>query len=157
MSFVDTLKSDLDALNQKVQTTEAWVVNEIAKGWHLLQTVGHTVQVDILAIFQWIQSHQVQIIAALKNAMGAITMVSALATPGGTAAAAVNVALTAINAATAATNVLGKAIVSGTTPLSTAVDAFHAVKSAQSAVNDVIKAATAQPATFTGNAVAAAA
>jgi len=128
------------------QKDEAWVVAEVTKGWQLLQTVGHTLEVDIAGIFAWIQAHQ----ASLQ----AIGILSAVVPGGGAVGVGVAGAITAINAATAAVNILGKAVIAGSTPLSTAVSAYHAVKDAQTAVNAVIKGATTQP-VATGNGVAA--
>ena len=146
-SILDGLKYEIDKLNTAIQKDETWVVNEINKGWQLLESVGHTMDVDIQNIFKYIAAHQQQIVAGLHNALTAITTVGALVPGTSPAAAIITGALTAINAATAATNVLGQAVVAGTTPLSTAVNAFHALKDAQTAVNAVVKQATAKPGT----------
>jgi len=145
MSIFDGLKAEIDKLTTTIQKDEQWVVNEISKGWKLFESVGHTIDVDIKAIFQYIWTHQQQIVANLHNALMAITTVGELIPATAPAAALVQGALTAINAATAATNVLGHAVVAGSAPLSTAVNAFHALKDAQTAVNAVIKQATAPP------------
>jgi hypothetical protein len=136
------------------QKDEAWVVAEVTKGWQLLQTVGHTLEVDIQGIFAWIQAHQASLLAIFQEALQAIGILSAVVPGGGAVGAGVAGAITAINAATAAVNILGKAVIAGSTPLSTAVSAYHAVKDAQTAVNAVIKGATTQP-VATGNGVAA--
>jgi hypothetical protein len=145
MSLLDGIKAEIDKLNTAIQRDEAWVVAEINKGWQLLESVGHTVDVDIKGIFQYIATHQQQIVGYLHSALSAMTTVGLLFPATSPAAAVVQTALTAINAATAATNVLGQAVVSGSTPLATAVDAFHALKDAQTAVNAVVKQATAKP------------
>lgn len=145
MSIFDGLKAEIDKLNTAIQKDEAWVVNEINKGWRLLESAGHTLELDIKGIFQYISSHQQQIVTNLHNALSAITAVGALIPATAPAAAIVQGALTAINAATAATNSLGQHVIAGTTPLSVAVDAFHALKDAQTAVNAVVKQATAKP------------
>jgi hypothetical protein len=135
------------------QKDEAWVIAEFTKGWQLLQSVGHTLAVDIQGIFAWVQAHQASLLAIFQQALQAIGILSATIPGGGAAGAAVAAAITAINAATATVNVLGKAVINGSTPLSTAVSAYHAVKDAQTAVNGVIKGATTQPAAV-GNGVA---
>jgi hypothetical protein len=148
MSLFDSIKADIDKLNNSIQKDEAWVVNEINKGWQLLESVGHTIDLDIQGIFHYVSTHQQQIVGYLHNALSALTTVGLMFPATSPAAAIVQTALTAINAATAATNVLGQAIVAGSTPLSTAVNAFHALKDAQTAVNAVIKHATSKPGTI---------
>jgi hypothetical protein len=101
--------------------------------------------VDIQGIFQYISTHQQQILANLHNALAAVSTLGVLVPGAGPIAEVVQSALVAINAATAATNVLGSAIVAGPTPLSTAVNAFHSLKDAQTAVNAVVKMATTKP------------
>ncbi len=146
MSWLDGIKTEIDKLNTAIQKDEAWVVAEINKGWVLLDSVGHTVDVDIQGIFHYISGHQQQIISSLHSALSVITTVGVFIPATAPAAVIIQAALTAINAATAATNVLGQAVVAGPTPLSTAVNAFHALKDAQSAVNAVVKQATNKPA-----------
>lgn len=145
MSILDGLKAEVDKLNAKIQKDETWVVNEITKGWQLVESTGHTVELDIKGIFDYIQGHQQQIVGNLHNALNAITMLGMLIPGGSGVEIAIQGALTAINAATTATNILGNAVISGSTPLSTAVNAFHALKDAQSAVNAVVKHATNKP------------
>jgi hypothetical protein len=129
---------------------EAWVVNEITNGWKLLQNVEakvvagvHTAQIDIEGIFQWIAAHQTTLLATFQAALGAAATLGGLI-PG--AGPSVVVATTAINAATDAINILSKSVISGSTPLSTAVTAFAAVKDASAAVTTVVKQATTKPA-----------
>ncbi len=146
MSLLDGLRAEIDKLNTAIQKDEAWVVSEIAKGWQMLEHVGHTMEVDIKGIFHYIATHQQSIVGNLHSALSALTMVGMFIPGASPTAGIIQAALTAINAATAATNVLGQAVVSGTTPLGTAVDAFHALKDAQTAVNAVVKQATSKPA-----------
>lgn len=145
MSILDGIKSEIDKLNAAIQKDEAWVVSEINKGWQLLESVGHTIEVDIEGIFSYISTHQQQILANLHSALVFLAPLETVVAGSSPAGAIVSAALTAINAATAATNVLGKAVVAGNTPLSTAVNAFHALKDAQTAVNAVVKQATSKP------------
>jgi hypothetical protein len=126
---------------------EQWVLSEITKGWQLLQTVGHTVDVDIHNIFSWIQTHQGNILAIFQQALSAMTIVGAVIPGIGPGVAA---ATEAINVATVAVNVLSKSVIAGSTPLSTAVNAYHAVKDAQTAVNAVLKHATTNPQVLKG-------
>jgi hypothetical protein len=121
---------------------EQWVLAEFTKGWSLLQTVGHTAEVDIEHIFGWIQSHQGDILKIFHDALGVLASVGGLV-PG--IGPEIVIATTAINAATAGINILAKAVIAGSTPLSVAVNAYHAVKDAQTAVNGVLKHATTDP------------
>ena len=123
---------------------EEWVVSELAKGWQALQTAEKTAETDILGIFSWINTNHSQILAVFSTALSGLSAVGALIPQ---TAPMVATATTAIDAATAAVDVLAKGIQQGSTPLSTAVNAYHAVKTAQSAVAVVLKAKTAQPVT----------
>jgi len=145
MSILDILKGDLDKLNTAVQKDQQWVINEFAKGWKLLATVGHTIDVDIRGIFDFIAKHQQQITDDLHSALAALTDVGMLIPATAPEAAIIRTALTAIQAGAAATTVLGNSVVAGATPLSTAKNAFDALKKAQSAVNEVIIHATSKP------------
>jgi hypothetical protein len=145
MTILDSLKNELHRLDATLQKDEKWVLAEITKGWKLLQEVGHTIEVDILGIFNYIHTHQTQITNGLQNALGILTAagtVFAASTPAG---AAITTALTAVNALNAATQVLGKGLVKGSTPLATAHNAFDALKQAQTAVNEVVRVAAAPP------------
>lgn len=142
MSIFDNIKAEITKAEAGFAKDEQWVISEITKGWQLLQNVGHTAEVDIENIFTWVQTHQSSIIAILQKALSAAGMIG-LAIP--QAAPAVAAATVAIDAATVAVDTLSKAVVAGSTPLSTAVNAYHAVKAAQSAVNTVITQATAKP------------
>lgn len=126
-----------------VKKDEQWVAAELAKGWKLLQTVGHTIDVDIQGIFSWISSNHLAITNTLQGALSAFQTVGSII-PG--AAPAVVAATAAVDAATVAVDVLSKAVVAGNTPLSTAVNAYHAVKDASTAVNAVLKQGTSKPA-----------
>lgn len=136
------MTSFLQNLEAGFQKDEQWVINEITKGWQLLQSVGHTADVDIQAIFTWIQTHHSSILAVFQGALTAAATIGSIL-PGG--APAVATATLAIDAATAAIDSLSKTVVAGSTPLSTVVNAYHAVKDAQTAANAVIKQATTKP------------
>lgn len=125
-----------------VKKDEQWVAAELAKGWQLLQTVGHTIDVDIQGVFAWISTNHLAITNTLQGALTAFQTVGSII-PG--AAPAVVTATAAIDAATAAVDVLSKAVVAGSTPLSTAVNAYHAVIDARTAVTAVLKQGTTQP------------
>ncbi len=125
-----------------VQKDEQWVVTEIAKGWAALQKETKTAETDLLGIFNWISAHQVGITNTFKGVLEGLAVVGA-AVP--QTAPAVATATIAIDAATAAIDALSKGIQQGSTPLSTAVNAYHAVKQAQTAVNAVLVQATAKP------------
>ncbi len=125
-----------------VEKDEKWVVSELAKGWQLLQTVGHTLDVDIQGVFGWISTNHLAITNGFKGALSALAAVGAVIPQ---SAPAVIAATLAIDAATAAVDSLSKAIVAGNTPLSTAVNAYHAVKDAETAVTSVLKQATTKP------------
>jgi len=136
MSFLTNIESVL-------QKDEQWVVNEIAKGWKALQTAEQTVATDVLSVFQWIQAHQQDILALFQ---GVLTDLAAIGSIIPQTAPAVATATTAIDAATAAIDTLAGGINKGSTPLSTVANAYQAVKSAQNAVNAVLKQGTSQPA-----------
>ena len=121
---------------------ETWVVSELAKGWAALQADETTAETDILGIFSWLNTYHSQIISVASTALNGLATIGALIPQ---TAPMVATATTAIDAATAAIDVLSKGIQKGSTPLSTAVNAYHAVKTAQSAVNVVLKAKTAAP------------
>jgi hypothetical protein len=131
---------------------EQWVVAEFTKGWQLLQSAEKTAQVDIENIFHWIAAHQSTLLAALQEALSAASILGNFIPGAGPTVAA---ATLAINAATEAVNVLSKSVLAGSTPLSTAVSAYHAVKDAQTAVNAVLKASTTKPPTVSAAAAAA--
>ena len=122
---------------------EQWVVAEFGKGWQLLQTVGRTADVDILGIHDWIVNHQAQLQALTQVALKAATVAGVVAPP--QFKPAVMAATLALNASQAAINSLSASIIDGSTPLSLAESTYHTVKDASSAVNDVLKVATAKP------------
>jgi len=121
---------------------EQWVVNEIAVGWQTLQKAEQTVAVDVQNIFAWLQAHHADILALFQGVLSGAAAIGSLLPQ---TAPAVSVATTAIDAATAAIDQLSKGITAGTTPLSTITNAYHVVKDAQTAVNNVLKVATAKP------------
>lgn len=136
------MTSFLQNLEAGFQKDEQWVIAEITKGWQLLRTVGHTTDVDIQNIFTWIQAHHATILGVFQGALTAAATLGSIV-PGGTPAVAA--ATLAIDAATAAIDSLSKTVVAGSTPLSTIVNAYHAVKTASSAANVVIVQATSKP------------
>ncbi len=129
-------------LTTQVVKDEKWVATELARGWQLLQTVGHTIDVDIQGVFTWISVNHLAITNTLQGALSAFQVVGSITGN----APAVIAATVAVDAATAAVDALSKAVVAGSTPLSTAVNAYHAVKDAETAVTTVLKAGTTKPA-----------
>lgn len=125
-----------------VQKDEKWVAAELAKGWHLLQSVGHTIQVDAVGIENWLNNNHSSTVALFKGALTAIEAVGSVLPQ---SAPAVAIATTAIDAATAAVDAISKSVLAGPTPLSTLVNGYHAVKDAQNAVNTVLKQGTTKP------------
>lgn len=128
---------------QTVQKDEKWVVTEIAKGWALLQKEAHTVEVDVLGIFNWISAHHQQILDGFKATLETVAAVSSIIPQ---ASPLVATATAAIDAATAAVDTLSKGIQQGPVPLSTIASAYHAVVDAGTAAAQVYKQATAKPA-----------
>jgi hypothetical protein len=128
-----------------IQTDEQWVVAEIAKGWADIQTFGQTIQMDVKAVETWIASNHAGIISLFQ---GALTGLEAIGSAIPMAAPEVAAATLAIDAATAAVDTLSKHVLSGTTPISTVMNTYHAVKDAQTAVTAVLKAGTAPPASL---------
>jgi hypothetical protein len=135
-----TIASIWANLGVVLQKDEQWVVKEIAVGWALLDNAEKTVEVDVLNVFKWIQSHQLAIETTLKGVLGDLALIGSLVPA---TAPVVMVAVGAIDAATAAIDVLAKGINQGTTPLSTIANAYQQVKAAQTAVNGVLQHATA--------------
>ena len=125
-----------------VQKDEQWVVKEIAQGWTAIKAEAHKIEVDVLGVFDWIQKHQVAIETVFKGVLNDLAVVGSLLPQ---TAPVVAAATTAIDAATAAIDILSKGIQAGATPLSTVTNAYHAVKDAQTAVNAVLKAGTTKP------------
>src|SRR5690348_13253940 len=119
-------------LTGAVVKDEHWLLQEVAKGWQLLKNVGHTAEVDIVGIHQWIIDHQTQIDALFKTALEAVAIGGAVAPPPFKAAAAA--ATIALDASQAAIDKLSASVIDGTTPLSLAVTTYQAVKATQTAV-----------------------
>lgn len=136
MSFL----SDIEA---KFQITEQKVATAIAQAWQDLQTAEQVVVADLEGIVTWIQQHQQDILALFQ---GFLTDAAAIGSVIPQAAPEVAAATTAIDAATAAVNVLAQGFAAGATPVSTIANAYQTVKSAQNAVNTVLKQGTSQPA-----------
>lgn len=135
-----SLLANLEALIQK---DEQWVVAEIAKGWQALQTAEQTAAIDIENLFKWISTHQQDILNLFQGVLSDLATVGSIIPQ---AAPIIATATTAIDAATAAVDVLSKGVTAGSTPLSTIANAYHAVKTAQTAVTGVLKQATTKPA-----------
>lgn len=123
-----------------VQKDEQWVVAEIANGWKALERDAEKAVIDIKGIFDYVASHQNQIDSTAKAILGDVSVIAALAghPEVGAAAAAIGVSAEAVVGLAANIN-------KGSVPLSTAVDALHKVKDAQTAVNALVKRATAKP------------
>ena len=137
MSWLTDLEGDFEITEQKIATA-------LAKAWTELQSAETIVVDDIAAIFNWIQTNQSGILSLFQ---GFLTDAAAIGSVIPQIAPEVAVATTAVDAATAAVDILAKGYAAGSTPLSTIVNAYAAVKTASSAVNTVLKAGTAQPAT----------
>ena len=133
--------SDFEATFQK---DEQWVVAEIAKGWQALQAAEQTAVVDVQNVVGWIQAHQQQILTLFQGVLADAAVIGSIIPQ---AAPAVQAATIAIDAATAAIDVAAKGVTAGSTPLSTLANAYQLGKDAASAVNTVLKQATAKPAT----------
>lgn len=123
-----------------VQKDEKWVIAEVQKGWAEIQSGVKTATVDLKGIFDYIAAHQTQIDQTAQAILGDVSMVAALAGHPEVGA----VAATVSASAQAITN-LAAGIDKGTVPLSGVVSALHGVKDAQSAVNALVKLATAAP------------
>lgn len=134
-SFVAKLEADIGK-------GEQWVVKEIAQGWNALQKAEKTVEVDVESVFAWLQAHHADILALFQGALTDLSKIGGIFPQG---SAVVASATLAIDAATAAIDVLSKGITQGTTPLSTITNAYQSVKTAQNAVNTVLKHGTAEP------------
>lgn len=141
--------SDLEA---EVEIGEQQIATALAKAWQELQSAETVVVDDIAAIFTWIKNNQASILSLFQGFLTDATAIGSVI-PG--IAPEVTAATTAIDAATAAVDVLSQGYSAGSTPLSTIVNAYGAVKNAQSAVNTVLKAGTSQPATATTAAASA--
>ena len=115
---------------------EKWVVAEIAKGWE-------TGAADIKGLFDYIAAHQTQIDTVASAILSNVSFVAALAGHPEVGAAATAITVSAKAIADLAANVDNKTPMS----LQDVVSALHTVKDAQSAVNDLVKAATAKPVT----------
>lgn len=127
-----------------VKKDEQWLVSEIAKGWAAIKAEAHKIEVDVLGVFNWIQAHHTAIIGVFQGVLHDLALVGEIIP---TTAPYVVAATQAIDAATAAVDVLSKGIQQGVTPLSTVANAYHAVKDAQTAVNNVLKQGTTKPST----------
>lgn len=137
-----------------IQKDEQWVVQEIRKGWALVQNAEHQAEIDVLNIFHWISANQANIQNLVHTVLTDITagaaIVGAVVPGSGTAiAATVGTVTTTLNAGMVAINKLAQGIQRGSTPMSTVANAFQATKDAASAANAFLKQATAQPAPTT--------
>jgi hypothetical protein len=129
-------------LENTLAKDEQWVVTQITNGWNALQAGEKALETDVLGIFSWINTNQSSILAVFKTALVDLSAIGAFVPQ---TAPIVATATTAIDAATAAIDALASGIQKGTTPISTLTNAYHAVKTAQSAVAVVLKAKTAAP------------
>lgn len=135
--------SDLEA---EVEIGEQQIATALAKAWQELQSAETVVVDDIAAIFTWIKNNQASILSLFQGFLTDATAIGSVI-PG--IAPEVTAATTAIDAATAAVDVLSQGYRAGSTPLSTIVNAYQSVKTAQNAVNAVLKQGTSQPANVT--------
>lgn len=129
MSFWDRVKQD-----------EAWVVAEVSKGWAALEAGAHAVVIDIEGLFKYVADHQQAIDATAQKLLGDVSMIAALAGHPEVSATAA-----AIGASAQAITALAANVEKGQAPLSEIVTALHSVKDAQTAVNSLVKVATAKP------------
>ncbi len=124
----------------RVQKDEQWVVSEVAKGWAALDKgVAHTA-IDIKGLFDYVAQHQTQIDGIAQTLLSDVNVIAALAGQPEVAATA-----TAIGASAQIITNLAANMDKGSVPLSQVVDALHAVKDSQTAVNALVKRATARP------------
>jgi hypothetical protein len=126
-----------------VKKDEQWVVAEIAKAWKDIENLGQSLQMDVKGVESWITAHHLDIVNLLQ---GALTDLRAVGTILPVSAPVVAGATLAVDAATAAVDALSKSVLSGTTPISSIVNTYHAVKDAQTAVTSVLKTGTTAPA-----------
>jgi hypothetical protein len=134
----------LSEIEAKFVLTEQKVASAIAQAWKDLRSVENVIVADLEGIVQWIAQHQQDILGLFQ---GFLTDAAAIGTVIPQTAPAVAAATTAIDAATAAVNVLAQGFATGATPVSTIANAYQSVKNAQNAVNAVLKQGTSQPAT----------
>jgi hypothetical protein len=147
MSWLSDLEGDIEIGEQQIATA-------LAKAWTELQSAETVVVDNIAAIFTWIKNNQTSLLSLFQ---GFLTDAAAIGSVIPGIAPEVTAATTAIDAATAAVDVLSQGYSAGSTPLSTIVNAYGAVKNAQSAVNTVLEAGTSQPANATASATTPAA
>jgi hypothetical protein len=133
-------------LSGNIKKDEEWVVAEINKGWAFLQAAEQTIQMDVHNVQAWLQAHHLDITNLLKGVLEGFQVAGVIA-PG--LAPAVGAATLAVDAATAAIDSLSASVLAGSTPMSSIVNTYHAVKDAQTAVAAVLKTGTAKPDTIT--------
>ncbi len=121
--------------------TEQWVVAEFTKGWKALEAGAQKAAIDVKGLFDYIAGHQTQIDATAKAILGDVNVIAALAGHPEVALATDAIGLSA----QAVVGVAAK-IDQGSVPLPDLVDALHKTKDAQTAVNNLVKVATAKPA-----------
>jgi hypothetical protein len=136
MSILSTIEGALPGL----QKTEQWVVAEIAKGWAALEAGAKEAVIDVKALFDYIATHQTQIDTTAQAILGDVSLAATLVGHPEVGAAA-----TAIGVSAKAITDLAANIDKGSVPLGDVVSALHTVKDSQSAVNALVKRATAQP------------
>lgn len=135
-----SLSSFVAAVENDFQIAERDVWNFILKAQSELQA-GEQKAVQIIdGGFAWIQAHQQDILTTFQ---AFLTDAAAIGSVIPETAPEVAVATTAIDAATAAVDILSKGITNGSTPISTFANAYSQVKAAASAVSTVIKSGTA--------------
>ncbi len=124
----------------RVQKDEQWVVSEVAKGWAALDKGVAHATIDIKGLFDYVAQHQTQIDGIAQTLLSDVNVIAALAGQPEVAATA-----TAIGASAQIITNLAANMDKGSVPLSQVVDALHAVKDSQTAVNALVKRATARP------------
>jgi hypothetical protein len=137
MSILSTIEGVLPI----AQKTEQWVVAEIAKGWADLETGAKDAVIDVKGLFDYIASHQTAIDTTAQAILGDVSLAATLVGHPEVAATA-----TAVAASADAITALAANIDKGSVPLPDIVSTLHTVKDAQTAVNALVKTATAKPA-----------
>lgn len=135
-TFTDWVTS----VEAKFQVTEEWIVAQITTAWQKVEAGEAWVDTELTQIDTWLNSNHAGAISLLTGVLQGLQL-AGLPVPAPAAEATV-----AVDAATAALDQLAAGLKAGSTPVSTVSNAYQAVKSAQNAVNVVLKSATAKPA-----------
>jgi hypothetical protein len=132
----------LNTLFQTAIKDEKAVVAEIQKLWALGEAELKAAEAKVKAVFDYIAAHQQQIDATATAILGDVNLLAGLAGHPEVGAVATTIVASAKGIAD-----LAAAIDKGTVTLPQLVGSLHGVKDAQSAVNALVKVATAGPLT----------